>query len=112
VIEQDLMKNIAMNTFMPDHEDVPNPIPLTFGIYYTFKKAGVKIISHEHPPGKGHYCVVLTGRVKFTKGDKISELEAGDLVSCPDGIAHEIEALEPMTRIINGNFASHEIVIG
>ena len=58
----------------------------------TFEKGAVGAL-HSHPHTQITY--VVSGRFRFTIGDEVREVTAGDTMLKTDGIIHGCEALEP-----------------
>ena len=58
----------------------------------TFEKGAVGAL-HSHPHTQITY--VVSGRFRFTIGDEVREVTAGDTMLKTDGIIHGYEALEP-----------------
>ena len=59
--------------------------------------AGHEVPEHVHPHEQaGH---VLAGRVRFTVGGEVTELQAGDAYLIPGGVVHHVVALEPAVLI-------------
>jgi hypothetical protein len=75
---------------MPDHEDVPNNVPLTCGTLWIFKKAGVAIKDHEHAEDKAHISVCLKGSFEVQKGEEKITLNEADVMNFPAGVSHTI----------------------
>ena len=72
------------------------------GVIYDFAEAGDILPMHDHTPWTEHITVMVDGAVEIRGPDRAWERTARhrDAIDLPPG-AHEIEALEPGTRILN-----------
>lgn len=54
----------------------------------------------EHSTPRSALVQILTGRCKFTVGDKVHLLGAGDLLHMPPGAPHSVRALERFSMLL------------
>jgi hypothetical protein len=80
---------------LPDHEDVPNPIPLQVGTLYIFQKPGVTLNRHSHVESKAHFTIILSGSFKVSRPSHIITVHDMDFLDFAGGEEHEVTSLTP-----------------
>ena len=65
---------------LPDAPEIPNPIPLVFGTYYTFQRAGVVLAEHAHTDDNMHFTIVVAGGFTATVAGVDRTIVAGDII--------------------------------
>lgn len=71
------------------------------GVIHDLSVAGTTIVAHTHPTETEHITIVARGKIKASGEGFEFILAAGEMVSLPEGKAHEILAMEDNTRIFN-----------
>jgi hypothetical protein len=85
---------------LPNEPNIPNPVPLTFGMQYIFQLANVELAPHVHTDKNSHFTIVISGKLKFISGTNERIISAGDVVDT-DLQEHSFISMEPNSIIIN-----------
>lgn len=85
---------------LPNDPEIPNPLPLTFGIMYTFQLANIELAPHTHTDANSHFTIVISGSLRFVSGNTERVVNAGDVVNT-DLQEHSFISLESNSVIIN-----------
>jgi uncharacterized cupin superfamily protein len=70
-------------------------------IIYDFEVIGDKLPMHTHGEADNHITIVSTGTIAARGNDWEMIIKPGQLVDWIEGQAHEFEAIEDNSRIIN-----------
>ena len=85
---------------LPDQPQIPNPVPLTFGTYYRFQRAGVELAEHTHTDKTAHFTIVISGGFEITEAGVTRKVTAGDIVDL-GVLPHSFTALEDESTLVN-----------
>lgn len=71
------------------------------GTVYDFENTGDILPNHEHDENTAHITIVAKGSIKVTGDGWTQTWPAGRVAEIKANQAHEFEALEPNTRVVN-----------
>lgn len=98
MIDKSLLKPQTMP--LPNDPNIPNPIPLTFGVQYVFQLKDVVLSEHQHTDTNSHFTIVMQGSFEFTQDGVVRSVFQGDIVD-PSLSKHSFKSLEPNSVILN-----------
>ena len=83
---------------LPNDPSIPNPVPTTFGVVYTFQQAGVVLTEHTHTDTNAHITIVISGSLTATVAGVDRTIYAGDIINLGTE-THSFVSLEPATIV-------------